>query len=89
MLASTTEPFIKDLHVNPLGVTMVFHLDNTDPSPSRIFQEENAKLRILCPNLLGNVDPSSFPSESETLRKCWLVSVVTCSANRKNNSVNC
>ena len=41
-----------------------------------ILQQEETKLVVLDTNLLGNVDPSLSPSESDTVNQSWSITFV-------------
>jgi len=76
MLAFVSYPLSKDLTINLLSIVHMFVSNSTDPV---IIQEEEAKLIVLCPNLLWNVYYTPLSSwELDTLSQCWSISLVIC-----------
>ena len=52
MLAPVSNPLSKDLTINLFSIIHIFVSDSMDPV---ILQKKEAKVVVLCPNLLGNV----------------------------------
>jgi len=58
-----TNPFLKNLLIDPLSITSVLVFHVADPISIGVIQKKDAKLVILGANLLWNIDPSLPASE--------------------------
>jgi len=54
----------------------MFVSNGLNPCPSIILQQEETKIVVLDANLLGNVDSSFSPSESDTFNWGWSISFI-------------
>ena len=76
MLAFVSYPLSKDLTINLLSI---IHMSESNAIDPVIVQEEEAKLIVLCPNLLWNVYYTPLSSwEPDTLSHCWSIRLVIC-----------
>ena len=73
MFASAGNPFFKDLCIDLMSIVHVFVSYGTDPCSVVILQQKKTKFMVLDTNLLGDIDPSFSPSESDTFNQCWLI----------------
>ena len=76
MLASASDPLLKDLHIDLLSIIHMFVSNGLDSCSSVILQQEETKIMVLDTNLLGNVDSSFSPSESDTFNWGWSISFI-------------
>ena len=73
MFASASNPFFKDLCIDLISIIIMFMGYGTNPCSIVILQQKKTKFMVLDANLLGNVEPSVSPSESDTFNQGWLI----------------